>query len=1015
MKVWRQVLTGSLAAGIAAAQLSTSAYRVLGQGDLRHNSVNRVYGVEMYAPAAVAVDGRDGPVHLYVADTRNNRVLGWQDVRSYQTGQPPALVLGQPGPDYSGPMGIGPGGLNAPIALAVDPITGDLYVSDLGNNRILRFPQPFANPSRVEPDAVYGQPDFNSRNANTGGIGSNSLRGPRGLAFDTAGNLWISDTGNNRILRFNAAVLDSPTPTADLVLGQKDFLSGGANGGANKVSASGLSSPWGLVFDSSNNLYAADFANARVLKFPAPVNTGASAAGVFGQSDFTSVVLPSQPTNQTLAGPTGVALDNSGNLYVAVPGDNRVLVFTANALPGSPSKTVVGQLDFTSNQPNPSSFPLASARSFSSVADVKVDGEGALYAADPGNNRVLYFAANAKVATKVWGQTDFSANGANQIKAGSINAPYKIAIDYSRSPFALYVSDTNNNRILIWRDATSFRTGDPADLVIGQPDLFTAIPNVDTRATRTPSATSLASPKGLALDAAGNLYVADSDNNRVLRYPRPVDQPARIAPDAVIGQADFTSSLSAGITASSLRSPAGVTIGADGRLFVSDSGNNRVLEYAPGAATHAAAVRVYGQPNFTSETPSSPASAQTMTGPQGIFIDAASSLYVADTGNNRVLVFTNSADAPVVGATAAFVLGQDTFSGSGAGGGATHFRQPADIALDASGDLLVSDFGNNRILSFPPLFFLPLSGASATSVIGQRDLAGSAANWNTPDGLATAEGLWAPIGLFLDRRDTLYAGDVGNNRVVHYLKRANVSHAADTQVGLPLARGGLVAMTGSSFSDGASDTAAAGPWPLALAGREVVFNDAVRAPLSSLSDGQIKLQVPSTAELGTNRIAVRVADTGELVAGAKVPVAAVSPGLFPGGDTNPQFAIQNFDGSTNSASNPALRGSTIKIFGTGQGPVSPPVPDGMAAPSDESRTVAVPTADGTACLVTQPSVCVAIGTSFGEVQFSGLTPGQVGIWQISVKIPISAAVGNTVPLRAVINGVPSNIVGVAIR
>jgi uncharacterized protein (TIGR03437 family) len=77
--------------------------------------------------------------------------------------------------------------------------------------------------------------------------------------------------------------------------------------------------------------------------------------------------------------------------------------------------------------------------------------------------------------------------------------------------------------------------------------------------------------------------------------------------------------------------------------------------------------------------------------------------------------------------------------------------------------------------------------------------------------------------------------------------------------------------------------------------------------------------------------------------------------------------------------------------------------------------VAVPTSDGNTCLSRQPSVCVAIGNTFGEVQFSGLAPNQVGVWQLTVRLPLNAPTGNAIPLRAVINGSPSNIVMVAIR
>src|SRR5207248_801377 len=96
----------------------------------------------------------------------------------------------------------------------------------------------------------------------------------------------------------------------------------------------------------------------------------------------------------------------------------------------------------------------------------------------------------------------------------------------------------------------------------------------------------------------GTLYVADAGNNRVLRYPRPVNQSGRITPNAVIGQADFTSSTSAAVSSSSLSLPTGVALGPTGTLFVADAGNNRVLEFSAGSGSSASAIRVYGQPNM---------------------------------------------------------------------------------------------------------------------------------------------------------------------------------------------------------------------------------------------------------------------------------------------------------------------------------------------------------------------------------------------------------------------------------
>jgi sugar lactone lactonase YvrE len=578
-----------LMAGLCHAQLSSTAYRVLGQPDLHLNGLNMVTGQGLNSPIGVALDARGGQVHIYIADTQNSRILGWPDMNSYQTGDPPALVLAQPNPQYSSPLGIGPKGLTNPLGVAVDPTTGNLYVADFGDNRVVRFPSPFANPARIEPDAVYGQASFSGA---TAGLSATAMSGPRAVACDAAGNLWVADSGNNRILRFAAATLNSPAPvSADTVIGQADFLNGAANGGST-ISASGLSAPVGLAFDAQGNLYVADFGNVRVLRFPAPLgpsNPNAAATGVWGQPHFATRGSGQAASATSIGAPLGIAVDNSGNLYVAIPSDNRMLVFPTSTPIGATATSVYGQSSFTSTTANAGVAPLSSGNSLSGPADVKIDPSGNVLVADAGNNRVLQFPSSSKTATRVWGQTDFTSNGPNRIKPGSINSAFKMAIDYSAAPFALYVSDTANNRVLIWKDSVHFRNGDPADLVIGQPSLLTNGANLGSPNSQSPTATSLSGPAGLAVNPGdGTLYVADFHNNRVLRFPRPVAQTGQITPDAVIGQVDFTSSTSAAVNASSLSNPAGLAIGPNGDLFVADSGNNRVLEFpapAPFACT----------------------------------------------------------------------------------------------------------------------------------------------------------------------------------------------------------------------------------------------------------------------------------------------------------------------------------------------------------------------------------------------------------------------------------------------
>ena len=1021
MKFYKQVsfrLAALLVcAGFIHAQLSTSAYRVLGQPDLWQNGVNMVLGAELSGPSGVAIDAREGQIRIYISDTRNNRVLAWQDIRSYQIGNPPALVLGQPGPKYSKAMGIGAKGFNAPLGLAVDATTGDLFVADFGNSRVLRFPAPFANPTRAEPDAVYGQPGFSTTAA---GTSASLLNRPRNVAVDSGGNLWVADTGNHRVVRFAAASLNNPVPpAADTVIGQKDLFSGGANRGTETVTASGLDTPAGLAFDAQGNLWVADFNNTRVLRFAAPLGPAAldpAASSVIGEPNFVTRGVPPQASNATLAGPAGLAIDNAGNLYVAVPGDNRTMVFSLAAV-SSGAQNVLGQSDFLTTSANSGVSPLASPNTLSGPVDVKVDSEGRVYVADTGNNRVVGFAAKSKSASMVWGQSTFSANGSNDVKPGSLNVPFTVAMDYSQQPYALYISDVANHRVLGWKDAVKFRNGDPADLVIGQPDLRTAVPNVDSRGSLNPTRTSLSSPAGIAVQPnTGALYVADSGNHRVLRFPRPVDQTGRITPDAVIGQVDFTSSVSAVVSASSLRSPTALAFGPDGDLFVADTGNNRVLEFPTAGGNPNLAVRVFGQPNYTTSSAPSQSSAQTLVSPQGLSVDSAFNLYVSDTGSNRVLVFPNTQAAPPAGMAAAFVIGQPRFDTTTSAAGNTGLRAPGGIAVDQAGTIYVADSGNNRVLEFSALVFLPISGGSATAVIGQRDASGTAANWNSVDGLATPEGLATPLTVYLDRQNTLYVADAGNSRVLHFLAAVTAVNAATYQSSVAVPQGGIVALFGSSLSSG-SAVAPGAPWPDTLENRQVVVNDETPAPLAAIGPGQINFQFPSTVPPGTNRIAVRLADTGELVAGGSVLSAATAPGLFTTNQKGTgQAAAVNQDGTLNSSGNPASIGSIITLYGTGQGQVSPALLDGMPAPAGPLvTTVAVPTSDARTCTTAQPSMCVAIGSSFGDVQFSGLAPGYIGLWQINVKLPQGIAAGGAVSLRVLINGVPSNTVTIAVR
>ena len=139
--------------------------------------------------------------------------------------------------------------------------------------------------------------------------------------------------------------------------------------------------------------------------------------------------------------------------------------------------------------------------------------------------------------TRVLGhpQLTLSTTQANWVEGRELNSPQGIAVDTSTSPPIVYVSDTANNRVLVWRRADSFTAGAPSDLVIAQRDRFSTF----AQGPGATLSTGLAAPAGLAV-RNGYLYVADTGNNRILRFPNPLQQ-AELFPDLVIGQPSFNS------------------------------------------------------------------------------------------------------------------------------------------------------------------------------------------------------------------------------------------------------------------------------------------------------------------------------------------------------------------------------------------------------------------------------------------------------------------------------------------
>jgi hypothetical protein len=356
---------------------------------------------------------------------------------------------------------------------------------------------------------------------------------------------------------------------------------------------------------------------------------------VLGQNDFTS----SESNEGTLTNANGFAQPLGGiatdgtHFYVADYGNNRILGWnTVPSSNGQPADFVIGQPSFTDHAPGTSNTSLAFP------ASVQIAGDK-LVVADSGNNRVLIWNSlptSNVPADVVVGQGDFASSASpTPPSAASLSSPVSAMIADGK----LFVSDQNNDRVLIWNTVPT-SNGVGADVVLGQQ----AFNTVDNPTTYIPSNNTLAKPAGLWTDGF-RLLVADKNDNRVMFW-QPIPSVNGAPATDVIGQADFVR-VTGGTTASQFITPYGIV--SDGtHIYVADSGNNRVLKFDSfPIANGEAAIKVFGQNTFANKQPNDDnqdgtvdqtPSARTMSSPTGVGV-FGSDLYVTDLNNQRILKF----------------------------------------------------------------------------------------------------------------------------------------------------------------------------------------------------------------------------------------------------------------------------------------------------------------------------------------------------------------------------------------
>ncbi len=1030
MKPRNYVYAICLSVGIAGAlsaqtPLNNTPARDLGwpQLNVTNRNPNLVEGRELFQPESVAVDSSASPPILYVSDTSNNRVMAWKNATSFAPGTPADFIVGQKDGFTTNPQ-FNSVGLNSPTGVAVDA-KGNLYVIDAGNNRILRFPKPAAQPGQPFPDMVIGQtslncstcnlPNSGGLSASTVGLASNGTLFPSSIVFDAQGNLWLTDSGNNRVLRYNASVLPVTNPksgpAADLVLGQVDFVSNAPPRTANYVTdaaaKTGMYNPSALAFDPSGRLYVTEAGGySRVMVFQAGLNppnfNGASALrlmGVFAQVAGSSAPPP-QINNMLFAHPQGIFFVGTSPCIVDT-GNCRSLVFppyeqwpTDGTSPNA-SLSAVGQPTATTGKVNGGS-PEPNAQSLSVPIGAVVTG-GEVYVADAGNNRVLVFPASglgtSSKATRLLGQIDFPFNAPNLIEGREMNFSSGscgtsifcidggVAVDQVSAVPHLYIADTYNNRVLGYFDSRTVQPGAKADLVIGQPDFNRAVVNYPSNDPTRPSAQSLLFPTDVAVDSSGNLYVADAGNGRVLRFPAPFNQTQPNvfeSADLVLGQSDFNSQIT-DPTDRTMRFPYGLAFTSDGGLAVSDAGLNRILYFdgsQVGFTNGMPATLVLGQPDFnTSNTPppqGTPADTNQFKSPRHIATDSSDRLYVADQGNNRVLIFDQTPFLTTNARAGTVLTGPTLASG---------FNGPLGIYVNpTTGEIWVSEAGVLRLSRFP----------SFDSLLFVQNQANTQISSNV--GVALAQ----------DAFGDLFVAEAANRIAVYYPGLSAVN-AANNIPGRALAPGtiAIVQSSGNQFTvDAGASVPSGSPWVPALDDTQVLINN-VPAPISAVSPSQITVVLPMGAPTsGTADVQVVRVSTGQVLGDSSVAMAPVSPGLFTvNGQGTGQLMAINDDGSVNQANNQVSRGGVIKLFGTGPGVIPGAPPDGQPA------TGQVPT---------KSTPNVGIGTAFvpaANIMYSGLAPNMVGMWEIDVMIPMTTVPGNQVEVLVQLNSITSAVAG----
>jgi hypothetical protein len=697
-------------------------------------------------PNAAIVDSAG---NLYIADRYDNRIrkvsastgnistiAGTGATCTTPTASP---ACGDGGPATSATF-------NVPIDLALDG-AGNLYIADDGDDRVRMVSASTGNISTVAGNGSYCTTNCGDGSAAT----SAGFANVRGIAIDRAGNLYISDYENNRI-----RIVSASTGIISGFAGNGTQCATPANGvacgdGSAAINAN-LNKPSNLALDLAGNLYIEDYVDVRVRKVAAATSIISTVAG-----DGTSCAASTDScgdgsiaTEANLDGPSGLALDSSGNLYIADDYDNRIRKVTASA--------AIVSLPFTS-------LLTSSAAQNVSLATTATETISSI-----------------GVPTSQGGHQEYSIGAITGCTVGSSNpigticvlpVTFKPAYPGNRPVPLQVVTSTGNISFTL----TGTGSGPLAALIPGVIATAAGTGAVCSAPTASPAcgdtgaaaAATLSAPASMVVDSIGNVWVADTGNNRIRKFA----VNGTITTVAGTGTA-CSSPVSAcgdgGLATASgayLNSPRGVYVDGAGNLYIADYGDNRIREVAAGTqiiTTVAGTGTACSSPTSTCGDGGAATSAQ-LNGPVQLAMDGQGDLYIADKADNRIrMVGASTGLLTTVAGMGTACSSPTKGCGDGASALLANLNSPSGLFADGANNLFIADTTDNRVRKVQALNTGSGSGY-ITTVAGSGTACSGGAAACGDGAAATAASLNSPRALYVDSAGNIYIADMNDNRI----------------------------------------------------------------------------------------------------------------------------------------------------------------------------------------------------------------------------------------------------------